>query len=762
MSLNAHRNDIPNLVQGLMRKDRGSLSRLLTLVTGGRDQTALATALQGQPKGHAPVIALTGSGGAGKSSLLSTLTTHFAKRGEWVGVLACDPESPLTGGALLGDRCRIAGTSASETIFVRSLSTISGQQGLAPHIALMLEFMQAFGFDRIFVETVGVGQGDIAVRQIADVVVLILQPQTGDELQWEKAGILEVADIVVVNKSDLPAADQTVADVTQQLHPIDQRRIPVVKTSVASGEGIGDLCLAIAQAAAVPRKIDTIQQSRTAEYKQKPNESHSVDHKTDRQQSTSGRQADPLLEQIADYVCGSASFSEEAWSTARFCLLDSLGCALLALNYPDCTRLLGPVVPGAVLTGGARVPGTSYELDPVTAAFNIGCLIRWLDYNDTWLAAEWGHPSDNFGGILATADYLNRRKQPTDMVPSRPLTIRDVLAAAIKAYEIQGVLALENAFNRVGLDHVILVRIATTAVVTHLLGGTRQQVINAVSNAWLDGGALRTYRHAPNTGSRKSWAAGDVTRRGVQLAMWAMSGEMGYATALSAPRWGFEDVVLGGRKLILSRPFQSYVMENVLFKVAFPAEFHAQTAAEAAIILHTQVADRLDKIDRIRIDTQESAVRIISKSGPLMNPADRDHCLQYIVAVALIHGRLDADHYEDDAAADPRIDRLRQLMEVAEQPGYSRDYLDPEKRSITNAVQVFFTDGTATDRIEIEYPLGHRRRRSEALPLLREKFRTNAATRFAAERVDSMLERLFDSQEIDNLSLDAFMDEFVP
>jgi len=472
-------------------------------------------------------------------------------------------------------------------------------------------------------------------------------------------------------------------------------------------------------------------------------------------------QFDPLLEQIADYVCSPPSFSDEAWSTARLCLLDSLGCALLALNYPECVKLLGPVVPGAVQTGGARVPGTSYELDPVTAAFNIGCLIRWLDYNDTWLAAEWGHPSDNFGGILATADYLNRRQAPSSEKSFRALTLRDVMAAAIKAYEIQGILALENAFNRVGLDHVILVRIATTAVVTQLLGGTHQQVINALSNAWLDGGALRTYRHAPNTGSRKSWAAGDATRRGVQLALWAMTGEMGYATVLSAPKWGFEDVVLGGRELTVNRPFQSYVMENILFKVAFPAEFHAQTAAEAAIILHPQVVNRLDQIARIRIDTQESAVRIINKSGPLSNPADRDHCLQYIVAVAMIHGQLDADHYEHTAAADPRIDRLRYLMEVVEQPGYSRDYLDPDKRSIANAVQVFFRDGTFTNRIEIEYPLGHRRRRVEALPLLRDKFRTNAATRFSPERAEALIERLFDSTEFEGISVNTFMTEFV-
>lgn len=474
----------------------------------------------------------------------------------------------------------------------------------------------------------------------------------------------------------------------------------------------------------------------------------------DRLPRTPTGKTDPLLEQIADYVCGPADFSEEAWSTARLCLLDSLGCGLLALNYPACTKLLGPVVPGATLPGGARVPGTDYELDPTTAAFNIGCLIRWLDYNDTWLAAEWGHPSDNFGGILAVSDYLSRGAGSS-------VTIRDVLAAAIRAYEIQGILALENAFNRVGLDHIILVRIATTAVVTQLLGGSRQQVINAVSNAWLDGGALRTYRHAPNTGSRKSWAAGDATRRGVQHALWAMAGEMGYASALTAPKWGFEDVVLDGKPLVVNREFGSYVMENVLFKVSFPAEFHAQTAAEAAIMLHPQVVNRLDVIARIRIDTQESAMRIINKTGPLTNAADRDHCLQYITAVALLHGELTSDHYESSAAGDLRIDRLRDQMEVVEQPRYTRDYLDPDLRSIANAVQVFLTDGSSTDRIEVEYPLGHRRRRDEAVRLLREKFRTNASTRFAVDRVDELINRFFDTDQIDSLTVDSFINHFV-
>lgn len=464
-----------------------------------------------------------------------------------------------------------------------------------------------------------------------------------------------------------------------------------------------------------------------------------------------GAATDPLLERIADYVCGPADFSDEAWSTARLCLLDSVGCGLLALNYPECTKLLGPIVPRATLNGGARVPGTDFELDPATAAFNIGCLIRWLDFNDTWLAAEWGHPSDNLGGILAVADYLSRGAGPS-------LTMRDVLAATIKAYEIQGVLALENAFNRVGLDHVILVRIATTAVVTQLLGGSRQRVIDAVSNAWLDGGALRTYRHAPNTGSRKSWAAGDATRRGVQHALWAIAGEMGYASALSAPKWGFEDVVLGGKPLVVNRPFGCYVMENILFKVAFPAEFHAQTAAEAAITLHSYVVNRLDEIDHVRIETQEPAMRIINKVGPLSNPADRDHCLQYITAVALIHGKLTSDHYEAAAASDPRIDRLRERMDVVEEPRYSRDYLDPDKRSIANSVQVFFTDGSATDRVEIEFPLGHWQRRNEAVPMLRDKFQNNAGTCLSTERVGTLVNRFFDQDAIDDLPVTSLMD----
>ena len=463
---------------------------------------------------------------------------------------------------------------------------------------------------------------------------------------------------------------------------------------------------------------------------------------------------DEVIEQIADYASSPLAASDEAFETARLCLLDSVGCGLLALNFPECTKLLGPVVPGAVLAGGARVPGTNFELDPVQAAFNFGAMIRWLDYNDTWLAAEWGHPSDNLGAILMTADWLCRRSQS--------LTIRDVAVAMIQAYEIQAVLALANGFNRVGLDHVLLVRIASTAVTTRMLGGSREQIFNAVSQAWVDGGALRTYRHAPNTGSRKSWAAGDATRRAVQLALWTMAGEKGYATALTTLTWGFQDSLFRGKPITLARPLGCYVMENILFKVSFPAEFHGQTAVEAALRLHPQVSGRWDQIERIRIETQESAVRIIAKSGPLKNPADRDHCLQYMVAVALRHGSLTAEHYEAEAAADPLIDRLRERTEVVEEPRYSREYLDPEKRSIANAVQVFFNDGTQSERVEMEYPLGHRRRRDDSRPALLEKFVSNATTRLLTDQVQT-LATLFDaSANLDSLTVPEFVKMTLP
>ena len=440
---------------------------------------------------------------------------------------------------------------------------------------------------------------------------------------------------------------------------------------------------------------------------------------------------DQVLQDIADYVCDYEIDSDEAYSTARYCLMDSLACSMLAMKFPGCTQLLGPMVPGAEMPGGAHVPGTSYELEPAQAAFNLGVLIRYLDFNDTWLAAEWGHPSDNLGAILAVADYVSRCNIAEGKAP---LTMKDVLTAMVKAHEIQGVLALENSFNRVGLDHVLLVRVASTAVVTRMLGGTREQVVAAVSNAWIDGGALRTYRHAPNTGSRKSWAAGDACRRAVTLALTVLRGEMGYPSALSADVWGFYDVLFKGKPFEFQRGYGSYVMENVLFKISFPAEFHAQTAVECAMALHPEVKDRIGEIEKITIETQEAGARIIDKTGPLDNYADRDHCIQYMVAVPMIFGELTADSYNDDVAADPRIDTLRDKMEVRENESFTTDYFDPEKRGIGNALQVFFTDGSSTERVEISYPIGHRRRRGEGIPVLVSKFQDAIAAHYAADQ----------------------------
>ncbi|MBW5445722.1 bifunctional 2-methylcitrate dehydratase/aconitate hydratase [Cohnella sp. CFH 77786] len=467
---------------------------------------------------------------------------------------------------------------------------------------------------------------------------------------------------------------------------------------------------------------------------------------------------DRLLAEIADYVLDYAVESEEAYRIAHHVLLDSIGTAVLALRFPECAKLLGPVVPGAVLPGGARVPGTRFELDPVQAAFNIGCMIRWLDYNDTWLAAEWGHPSDNLGSILAVADYKSRQAAAEG---EAPFTVKDVLTAAVKAHEIQGVLALENSFNRVGLDHVLLVKIASTAVATAMLGGSREQVASALSNAWLDGGSLRTYRHAPNTGERKSWAAGDAASRAVRHALMALAGEMGYRTALSAKGWGFQDVLFQGKEIVLARPLGTYVMENVLFKISFPAEFHGQTAVECAFALHETVKHRLDDIDRITLTTQRSAIRIIDKTGPLRNPADRDHCLQYMVAVGLLHGTLSAEHYEEETAADPRIDELRSKMEVVEDERYSVDYLDPEKRSIANAVQIRFKDGTETDKVACEYPIGHRRRRAEGLPKVWEKYESNLLARFPRARTAEIMRISRDYDRLAEMPVHHFMKLFV-
>jgi len=466
---------------------------------------------------------------------------------------------------------------------------------------------------------------------------------------------------------------------------------------------------------------------------------------------------DRLLVDLADYAVSARIDSDEAYRTARYCMLDTIGCGLEALEYPACTKLLGPIVPGTIVPNGAKVPGTPWQLDPVQAAFNIGTMVRWLDFNDTWLAAEWGHPSDNLGAILAVADWLSRTRVARG---DAPLTVRDVLTAMVKAHEIQGVLALENSFNRVGLDHVVLVKVASTAVVTAMMGGTHDEVVDAVSNAWVDGQSLRTYRHAPNTGSRKSWAAGDATSRAVRIAWMTLRGEMGYPSVLSAKTWGFQDVLFKGRPLVLGRPLGSYVMENVLFKISFPAEFHAQTAVECALALHPHVRDRLDQIEKVRITTHESAIRIIDKRGPLHNPADRDHCIQYMAAVGLIRGNLTAADYEDGAAADPRIDALRDRMEIVEEPRYSRDYLDPDKRSIANAIQVTFRDGTSTPRVEVEYPVGHRRRREEGYPLLEAKFAVNLARRFAPKQQAAILQACGDAARLESMPVDRFVDLF--
>jgi 2-methylcitrate dehydratase len=466
---------------------------------------------------------------------------------------------------------------------------------------------------------------------------------------------------------------------------------------------------------------------------------------------------DRVLTDIADYVTQYRIESAEAYATARLCLMDTLGCGLEALGYPACTKLLGPVVPGTAVPNGARVPGTQFQLDPVRAAFNLGAMVRWLDFNDTWLAAEWGHPSDNLGGILATADWLSR----TAVAAAKPPPpMRDVLTAMIKAHEIQGVLALENSFNRVGLDHVVLVKVASTAVVSWLLGLTRDEVVNALSLAWVDGQPLRTYRHAPNTGSRKSWAAGDATSRAVHLALIARTGEMGYPSVLTAKTWGFYDVLFKGNAFRFQRPYASYVMENVLFKISYPAEFHAQSAVECAVRLHPRVKDRLGEIRRITIRTQQSAVRIIDKNGPLYSPPDRDHCIQYMVAVPLVFGRLTAADYEDDVAADPRIDELRSKMECVEDPQFSRDYLDPEKRSIANGLTVEFTDGQKVSET-VEYPVGHRRRRQEGIPLLVAKFETNLARRFPPKQQRRILDLCADQHTLEATPVHEFVDLFV-
>jgi 2-methylcitrate dehydratase len=469
---------------------------------------------------------------------------------------------------------------------------------------------------------------------------------------------------------------------------------------------------------------------------------------------------DQVLVDIADYVLGYDITSPLAYTTARHCLIDTLGCGLEALEYPACTKLLGPIVPGTIVPNGAKVPGTQFQLDPVQAAFNIGTMIRWLDFNDCWLAAEWGHPSDNLGGILAVADWLSRNAVAAG---KPPLTMRDVLTAMIKAHEIQGVIALDNSFNKVGIDHVVLVKVASTAVVAAMLGLSRDEVINALSLAFVDGQSLRTYRHAPNTGSRKSWAAGDATSRAVFLALIANTGEMGYPSVLTAKRWGFYDAVFGGKPFVLNQPYGSYVMENVLFKISFPAEFHAQTAVEAALTVRAMlvaIGKTADDIAAITIRTQRAAIEIIDKSGPLDNPADRDHCIQYMVAVPLIFGRLTAADYEDNVAADPRIDALRAKMKCIEDPAFTRDYHDPGKRSIANALTVRLADGTTLDQV-VEYPIGHKRRRAEGLPHLEAKFRTNLARRFPAKQRARILEASLDQAMLERMPVNEYVDLYV-
>ncbi|WP_144138735.1 bifunctional 2-methylcitrate dehydratase/aconitate hydratase [Paraburkholderia sp. BCC1884] len=470
---------------------------------------------------------------------------------------------------------------------------------------------------------------------------------------------------------------------------------------------------------------------------------------------------DAVLVDIVDYVLDYQIDSALALETARHCLIDTLGCGLEALTYPACTKLMGPIVPGTIVPNGAKVPGTSFQLDPVQAAFNIGAMIRWLDFNDTWLAAEWGHPSDNLGGILATADWLSRTAVAAG---KKPLAMKDVLIGMIKAHEIQGCIALENSFNKVGLDHVLLVKLASTAVVGQLIGLTRDELINAVSQAFVDGQALRTYRHAPNTGSRKSWAAGDATSRAVRLALIAKTGEMGYPSVLTAKTWGFYDVLFKGNEFRFQRPYGAYVMENVLFKISFPAEFHAQTAVEAAMKLHALLGvrgKRIEDISRITIRTHEAALRIIDKKGPLNNPADRDHCIQYMIAVPLIHGRLTAADYEDSIAQDARIDVLRARMTCVEDAQFTKDYHDPEKRSIANALTIEFNDGSSFEEVVVEYPIGHKRRREDGVPLLVEKFKTNLARRFPVRQQLAILDVSLDQARLEAMPVNEYVDLYV-
>jgi len=464
---------------------------------------------------------------------------------------------------------------------------------------------------------------------------------------------------------------------------------------------------------------------------------------------------DELIQKIADYVHDYNITSDEAISTAKYCLMDTIGCGLLALTFPECKSLLGPHIDGTEVPNGVRVLGTNFKLDPIKAAWDNGAIIRWLDFNDTWLAAEWGHPSDNLGGILSACDYISQN------FPERNISVRDIISSMIKAHEIQGVMALENSFNRVGLDHVLLVKIASVGVISVILGLTKDQTIDALSQAFVDGQSLRTYRHAPNAGPRKSWAAGDATSRAMQLVWLTKKGQIGYPSAISAPTWGFKDVLFNGKDLIINQEFESYVMENVLFKISFPAEFHAQTAVEAAVKLHHEIKNKFDEIDKIKIITHESAIRIISKEGKLNNPADRDHCLQYMTAIGLIKGDLVAEDYEDSVAKDPLVDSLREKMEIEEDLSFSKDYLDPSKRSIANSLQIFFKDGTCTDIEEVHYPIGHKNRRAEGIPILIKKFEKNLMTQFSEDRVKGIMSLFEDNEKLFNLPVKEFVDLFV-
>ena len=466
---------------------------------------------------------------------------------------------------------------------------------------------------------------------------------------------------------------------------------------------------------------------------------------------------DSVISEIANYVTNFEIESDLALDTARNCLIDTIGCGLLALKFPACTKMLGPVVEGTSVPFGVRVPGTNFKLDPIKGAFDIGCAIRWLDYNDTWLAAEWGHPSDNLGAILSITDFISQQKISKG---EDPLTMRTVLEAMIMTHEIQGVLALKNSFNKVGLDHVVLVKVASTALVTKLMGGTKDQIMDAVSQAWVDGQSLRTYRHAPNAGSRKSWAAGDATSRAIRLAMITLSGEMGYPGALSAPVWGFEDVLFDGKQISLPQKFGTYVMENVLFKISFPAEFHAQTAVEAAVTLHPEIIERLDDVKTVNITTHDSAIRIISKEGELNNPADRDHCLQYMVAIGLLKGNLIAEDYEDDIASDPRIDTLRKKMVISEDKRYSDEYHEADKRSIANKIQIHFNDGSSTEEIEVEYPIGHKRRREEGIPVLEQKFKNNLEITYDSDKCEEIYQLCIDQEKLESTSVTDFQELF--